>query len=187
MTHSKTHATHLSHPHPSLQSYQTILYDRALHPELFDLRSRREIRHQAYEAEAWLMPAGHLIRFEHGGTCGCELVTDQEVGLPETGVVSAFLCAGERDFEHSFKNSKVRYMTTVTTETLSENLYLSTLDEMREHVRLGDSLHCAWEDGGPCLSVLDLQRFAREIHAQSYHLIAREGLVLRTQSIFEHA
>ena len=31
-----------------------------------------------------------------------------------------------------------------------------------------------------------LARFRREVHAQTYHLIAQGGLVLRSQTIFEH-
>ncbi len=35
----------------SLQSYQVILYHRALHPELFQLRGRKVVRHGDYELE----------------------------------------------------------------------------------------------------------------------------------------
>ncbi len=37
------------------------------------------------------------------------------------------------------------------------------------------------------LSLLDIQRLKKEVHCHSYHLIASQGLVLRTQTIFEHA
>lgn len=172
----------------SLQSYQILLYDRALHPELFALRGRRVVRHNGYELEAWLMHGSHLLRFEHQGQCACELVTDQETGLPGSGLVAALLCAGERDFEHAFPARRVTYMTTVQTETLSENLYRATLKEMVEFAGQNGALTCRWDDdAGQCLSVLDLQRYCREVHAQSYHLMARGGLVVRTQTIFEHA
>lgn len=35
--------------------------------------------------------------------------------------------------------------------------------------------------------MIDTQRYNREIHAQAYHLIAQGGVVIRTQTIFEHA
>jgi hypothetical protein len=41
------------------------------------------------------------------------------------------------------------------------------------------------EEGGRCASILDLQRYRNEVHAQAYHLIALGGIVLRSQSIFE--
>ncbi|MEO0631231.1 MAG: hypothetical protein AAFY46_10980, partial [Planctomycetota bacterium] len=82
------------------QSYQALLYDRALHPELFDLRSRRVHTSASAELETWLMPGGHVLRFERGPVCGTELLIDRESGLPESGVVSALLCAGEHEVDH---------------------------------------------------------------------------------------
>lgn len=172
----------------SLQAYQVVLYNRALHPELFTLKGRKVVRHGSYEFEVWAMPGAHLLRFEKAALCACELVTGDDGKLPQAGIVSAFLCAGERDFEHRFDKDKVVYMTTVQTETLSENLYVSTFDEMMEYARTTDSLTHRWtDDVGECLTLIDTQRYNREIHAQAYHLIAQGGIVIRTQTIFEHA
>lgn len=172
----------------SLQSYQSLLYGRALHPELFALKDRKVVKAPTFEFEAWLMNGGHLLRFEHKTMCASELVTDQEGSLPDTGVVAAFLCAGERDFEHTFARDGVTYLTTIQTETLSENLYATTYDEMLDYSREINGMCAEWEDGaGKCLSLLDIQRYTKEMHAQSFHLQAQGGVVVRTQTIFEHA
>jgi hypothetical protein len=171
----------------SLQSYQTILYSRPLHPELFTIHDHREIRFGPYHFEAWIMEGRHLCRYEISGACACEIVTESNTGLPDTGVVESILCAGEREFEHRFARSDLNYMTSVQTEQLSSNLYLSTYEELDEFARSEDSLIYRWDDEmGACMSILDIQRFAKEVHVQSFHLVAREGLVLRTQSLFEH-
>lgn len=214
----------------ALQSYQVLLYDRALHPELFPLKGRRVARPGgagAWELEAWVMQGQHLVRFERGAICASELVTDQDSGLPTSGAVAAFLCAGERDFEHAFKPSRsangrhgavrgngpanglgniqsvirgsgrsepaacpkdgVLYMTTVQTESLSENLYIATCEEMTGHCRENGSLLHVWdEESGRGMSIVDIQKFASEVHVQAYHLLPAGGIVIRTQSIFEH-
>ena len=36
----------------SLQAYRMILYRRALHPELFRVKARRTLDHEAYKFEA---------------------------------------------------------------------------------------------------------------------------------------
>ncbi len=183
MAHTKTAQSAASF----LQSYQTILYSRPLHPELFTIHDHREIRFGPYQFEAWIMEGRHLCRFEISGACACELVTNDTKGLPDTGVVESILCAGEREFEHRFARSDLSYMTSVQTEQLSSNLYLSTFEELDEFARAEEALVHRWDDEiGPCMSILDIQRFAKEIHVQSYHLVACEGLVLRTQSLFEH-
>lgn len=171
----------------SLQTYQVILYDRALHPEFFDLKARRVENLNSSEFEAWLMGGAHVLRFEMGSLCACELVTDQQRGLPTSGVVEAFLCAGERDYDHSFKTAPVNYITTVQTETLAENLYLATFEELLAFGEECEALMHRWDDEvGPCLSMLDMQKLHREMHVQAYHLLANQGIVLRTQTIFEH-
>lgn len=172
----------------SVQSHQIFLYNRAIHPELFPLKGRKVIRHGNYEFEVWATDGGHLLRFEHTTLCACELLASQDAKVPEQGIVAGFLAAGERDFEHKFTKDKVVYMNTIQTETLSENLFLSTYNEMMDYAKTTDALVHKWvDDAGKCLTVIDTQRFNREIHAQCYHLVAQGGLVIRTQTIFEHA
>lgn len=170
------------------QTHHLILYHRALHPELFTLKARRTITHGAYELESWLMQGSHVLRFQHKNFIACELVTDRDGGLPTSGAVVTFPCVGERDYEHPFPDQRVKYLTTMQTETLSENLYGATYQEMLDLGEETDALLHAWTgpDGSRNLSMLDLQRYSREVHAQSYHLIGTTGLVLRTQTIFEH-
>lgn len=170
-----------------LQSYRLVIYKRALHPELFKVRNRLTISHGMYEFEGWVMPGGHVLRFQHNDECVSELVTAQDSGLPERGVVGAYPCAGEHDYEQSFGDS-LKYVATVQTETLSDNLYTATYNELIAFAREVDAATHTWidPDAGKCASILDVQRFKREIHAQAYHLCAAGGLVLRSQTIFEH-
>lgn len=172
----------------SLQAYRLIVYRRALHPELFDVRGRQAISHDGYDFESWLMPGGHLMRFQHEGVCCTELITCQEDGIPDRGLVAAMPCAGERDHEETV-GEKIKYLSTVQTELLPESLYRATYDELVAFGRENEALVHEWhdEDGGRCASILDLQRFRREVHAQAYHLTSSGGLVLRSQSIFEEA
>lgn len=184
----------------SLQSYQLILYKRALHPELFQLKDRRAVRNGQCDFEAWLMPGGHALRIQHKGFCASELVTDREDGLPTAGAVATFPCAGEKDYEHEFSDGRMTYLATVQTETLTENLYASTYKEMVGYAEDTGAMVHKWSipggtaggavhggsASGRCLSVLEIQRYPREIHVQSFHLVAEGGVVLRTQTIFEH-
>jgi hypothetical protein len=158
-----------------------------LHPELFDLQTRRTDRHGEYEIESWLTAGGHVVRFAIPGQQMTETVIDSGDHLPETGLVHALPCLGEKDFEME-QDGRLKYYTTIQTESLTENLYQATLREMEEFANETGSLAHRWDgDQGPNLSVLDAQKYKREYHVQSYHLIAANGTVLRTQSIFEIA
>lgn len=178
----------ISNKSQSTQIFRLMLYQRALHPELFRIQGRRNIEQAAYELEAWIMPGGHAIRFQAGGQCVTEVVTDQDLQLPERGLLHTLPCIGEKEHDQTIEDA-VRFVAAVQTENLSDNLYGATLAEMRDFAAETGAMTHEWtdEDGGANLSVLDIQRYKGEIHAQSYHLLATGGFVLRTQSIFELA
>lgn len=164
-----------------------FLYRRPLHPELFPLKGRKSLAHGAYELEGWIMPGAHLLRFRVGAATACELIIDHEDGLPVDGAVTGFACTNEHEFTHKFAAERIGYTTSVQVETLGENLYKTTYEEMLDYVRQTQSLSHKWQDseGRKYLSLIDLQRLNKEVHCQGYHLMASTGLVLRTQTIFE--
>ena len=174
---------------PSTQVYKMMLYQRALHPELLNIQDRRTITQPDYELEAWLMPGGHAIRFEHAGRCAVELVSDQDLQLPERGLIHSLPCIGEKEYDHAVEE-KIHFVAAVQTENLSDNLYTATFNEMLDFAHEAEAMMHQWqgpEDTLPNLSIVDLQRFRKEIHAQTYHLLGSAGFILRTQSIFEIA
>ncbi len=167
-----------------------MVYRRALHPELLDLRGRRLHRHAGYEVECWVAPAGHVVRFQYDGDVITETVVEDGDHLPELGLVHALPCIGEKEYELEADEehpTKLGYVTTLQTEVLTDNLYSATLLEMQDFARERNALCHEWNDEGGArnLSLLDVQKFRREFHLQGYHMMGGISMVLRTQSIFE--
>lgn len=175
-----------SHKSPSIQMFRMMLYSRPLHPELFALETRRIDRHGEYEVETWITPGGHVVRFSLPEQVLTETVLEHGDHLPETGLVHVLPCFGEKDFETD-PTQRLKYYTTIQTEQLSDNLYQATLREMQDFARETGSLVHGWKDGDgvECLSMVDGQKYRKEYHFQTYHLLGVTGTVLRTQSIFE--
>jgi hypothetical protein len=165
-----------------------MLYRRPLHPELFSLEGRRVDHHGEYEVENWIAARGHVVRFQLGEQVLTEAVIENGDHLPETGLVYALPCIGEKEYDMD-QEGRLRYVTTLQTESLTDNLFMATYREMQEFARETGSLshQREGEDGSLYLSLLDTQKYKRELHVQSYHLMGNTGLVLRTQSIFEVA
>ncbi|MCL4195978.1 MAG: hypothetical protein KJZ69_00680 [Phycisphaerales bacterium] len=171
----------------SLQAYRLMLFSRTLHPEFFDIRKQRSSRSGQYDLETWLSRGAHIITFRKDEECVIEVLTPRPGAMPGRGRIHEFPCAGERDFESRF-GSRLNYITSVQTEIVSENLYLATLKEMHEHAIENGSLMHRWREEDcrlDSLSVLDVQCYPCEAHAQSWHLDAGCGLVLRSQAVFE--
>ena len=176
----------ISHKFSHTQMFRLMVYKRALHPELFELQGRRSCQQSTYEVEAWVVAAGHALRFQVDEVCLTEAVLESSDHLPETGLIHALPCLGEKEYELPV-DSNIGYVTTVQTEALTDNLYNATYREMRNVGLESDALFHAWTDpeGTPCLSLIDTQKYKREFHVQTYHLLGNSGVVLRTQSIFE--
>ncbi len=180
----------ISHKSSNTQVFHLMVYRRALHPELFELQGRRCFQHGDYEVECWIAPAAHIVRFHYGGQTLNEVVIENSDHLPELGLAYALPCLGEKDFELEVEtDEKIGYVTTVQTELLTDNLFMATYREMLDYATETDALHHTWKpqdgDGAPSLSILDTQKYKKEFHIQSYHLMGTNGFVLRTQSIFE--
>ncbi|MEQ9461786.1 MAG: hypothetical protein RIG82_12620 [Phycisphaeraceae bacterium] len=176
----------VSHKSQSTQSFRLLVYSRSLHPELFKLQGRRMDRHGEYEIETWLIPGGHIVRFQIPGQTLTETVIDRGDHLPESGLVHALPCMGEKDYEME-QQGRLAYVTTVQSENLTDNLYNATLKEMQDFAIETGSISHDWVDANavPCLSLVDAQKYRKEYHIQAYHLLGSTGVVLRTQSIFE--
>jgi len=170
-------------------AHQAILYDRPLEARIFKPARKLRLECRLYRCELWVMPGAHAVRFDYDRLRAAELVTDQESGLPEAGVLSAFLCQGERDYEHRFEDWGVGYLTTVQTECVSRTVYDTLLGEARvEATGRRHALVHEWStEAGGRLSAVILEPRARELRIDAFHFVAESGLVLRTGSVFEHA
>lgn len=177
----------VSHKSYNAQLFRLMVYQRPLHPELLDLQGRQLHRHGDYEAECWVAPSGHVVRFQiDPNNAVTEVVIEKGDHLPELGLVHALPCMGEKEFELE-PEGNIGYVTTIQTESLTENLFMATYREMQASALETNALLYEWknDDGAMSLSMLDCQKFKQEFHLQSYHMIGASSMVLRTQSIFE--
>jgi hypothetical protein len=179
-------AMSIGHKSAHTQIFRLMLYRRALHPELFNLQDRRCYKHGDYEVELWIAPAGHVARFTAHRHCLTEAVIENGDHLPETGLIHALPCLGEKDYQLN-ADGPLGYVTTVQTESLTENLYMATYREMQDFAAESKAVFHTWkeQDGSASLSLVDIQKYRKQFHLQAYHLVGTTGLVLRTQSIFE--
>jgi hypothetical protein len=166
-----------------------LLYQRMLHPELFNILSNERIVRRAYDADVWLVEGGHVITFSVGENTLTEAIVlnpDTAV-LTDRGLVQSIPCRGERYHEMTSAGN-VRYMISTQEEQLSQTLYDATRHEIVEYatkreLMMADVL--PKNDGGGSLHVLDIERRSHELLVQSFHLFDENQMVVKTQGIFE--
>lgn len=170
----------------SASQYELAFYDHIVPTARPQERHCREFKKSDYLLEAWLLPGRHVLQFEHRKVRICEILAEDSAFIDSLKPTAKLPCANERDFEHRVDN--VLYMTTAVTENLAENIFLANLEETLANLD-AQSLVRKWEDpiNGSCTSVLEVQCEIDQVHIQSHHFIAYQGLIVQTQSIFELA
>jgi hypothetical protein len=164
------------------------LYRRALHPELFHIYQRQQVRQRLYQAEMWITGLSHLITVHSKKGCVTELTTASGENLPETGLVTSFRFRGERDHDESIDGGLTHILSSQV-ERMSANVFEAFYQEMcRQAKRRGLFMDFEeWAGNGslPPFSYMDYEARDRELHVHTYIAFSEECSLLKLQSIFE--
>jgi hypothetical protein len=166
-----------------------LLYQRTLHPELFNILGSQRVVRRAYEADIWLVEGGHVITFAAGDNTLTEvIVTNPDTNvLTDRGLVQSIPCRGERYHEMT-SGGNVRYMISTQEEQLTQTLYDATRHEIVEYAAKRELMTADVPprgDNAGSLHVLDIERRSHELLVQSFHLFDENQMVVKTQGIIE--
>jgi len=166
-----------------------LLYQRTLHPELFNILRSDRVSRRAYEADIWLVDGGHVITFAAGQNLLSEVIVSNpdKAGLTDRGLVQSIPCRGERYHEME-SGGNIKYMISTQEEQLTETLYEATRQEIisyatKRELMTAEVLPTA--DAAGSLHVLDIECRSHELLVQSFHLFNENQLVMKTQGIIE--
>src|ERR1700730_7636205 len=85
-----------------------LLYQRALHPELFKILATEQVSRRAYDADIWLVEGGHVVSFTAGKNTLTEGIAPNHDPILERNVLQSIPCRGEK--YHEMTVSTIRYM-----------------------------------------------------------------------------
>lgn len=177
----------------STQQKQTVgslkfyLYDRPLHPELFDIHHDRTIVKGLYEASIWVTGCTHVISVFHEKNTLTEVMGDAQMELPQRGRLLELPFRGEKDHEYKRSNG-ISYLMNFQAEKMSPAVYSKTHHEL---ARLGAKRGLfvpfpMWRTHGLTpFTFIDYQAKPSEFHVFAFHAFPEDLTVLKTQSIFE--
>jgi Protein of unknown function DUF2617 len=165
------------------------LYQKTLHPELFQILATEKVVRRAYEADIWLIEGGHVISLIAGKNTLTEVIAtrSEPLQMPERGQIMSTPCRGEKYHEDTYFGN-IRYMISTQEEQLSQTLYDATKSEISCYAgkrALMTAELPATSESGASLSVLDIERCSQELRVQSFHLFDENLMVIKTQAIIE--
>jgi hypothetical protein len=164
-----------------------LLYQRTLHPELFNILASEKVSRRAYDADVWLVEGGHVISLTAGKNTLTEVIVTGNDPMTDRGLLQTIPCRGEKYHEMQAAPN-LKYMISTQEEQLSQTLYDATKHEIQTYAARRELMNAevpATQETGASLSVLDIERRSHELLVQSFHLFDENQMVIKTQAIIE--
>ncbi|MBN1392096.1 MAG: DUF2617 family protein [Sedimentisphaerales bacterium] len=163
------------------------LFQRPLHPELFQIYAKRQIRTGKYEADIWVTGCTHVISVYAGDVCLTEVISVPGQMLPRRGLIERFQFHGQRSHKCTLSRG-VSYMTDFQVEKMSPNLYRQSHIDLEGFARNRGVFvkFPGLEVGGlQPFSYIDFEARQNELHIHTFAAYPDQVTMVKTQSLFD--
>lgn len=163
------------------------LFQRPLHPELFQIYASRNLNTEKYEAVIWITGCTHVVSVFAGDICLAEVVSIPGQMLPSRGLIERFQFRGPRTHKCTLSRG-VSYMTDFQVEKMSPGLYRQSHTDLERFAR-NRGLFVKF----PELEIGKLQPFCyvdfearqAELHIHTFTAYPDQVTMIKTQSLFD--
>jgi hypothetical protein len=163
------------------------LYGRVLHPELFEIRSRRVIDRGHYTATLEITTAGHLLTWRREGLTLAEVATSATQPLPQKRRLLSYRIGSERSDCLECRGG-IRYQTCFQLETLEQDIFWTFQQDLASQGTKRGLMHQFDPIGrlaAGALSWIDVETRPRSLLVQAFHTFPDDLAVVKSQSLFE--
>jgi len=164
------------------------LYQRPLHPELFNIFARRHLKTQKYEAFIWVTGCSHVVSvFGKKGLAVSELIATPQQPLPQQGLVERFAFKGRRSHKCCLSRG-LSYMTDFQIEKMSSHLYRQSHLDLEKFARnrgIFVNFSQLPPSGLEPFSYIDFEARHKELHIHAFHAYPDQVTIIKTQSLFD--
>jgi hypothetical protein len=170
-----------------LASMRFFLFERALHPELFDIYDDVVIDKSDWQARLWVTGCTHVLSFSHGEQTVSEVIASEEVPLPQRGLSLELPFRGEKSHQRLCFEG-ISYMMNFQLEQMSPKVYQQTHRELaRQGARRGIFVPFPFwrENALTPFTYVTTDTTPDELHVMTFHAFPEATTILKTQSLFE--
>jgi hypothetical protein len=170
-----------------LESLRFYLFERALHPELFEIVRDVHLDRDGYEAQVWITGCTHVVGFYRGEKALTEVVAAKDVPLPTRGQCLSLPFRGEKAHERKSIGG-IHYMMNFQAETMSPRVYHETHHDLaRKGNRRGLFVPFPkWMHNQLTpFTYITYDARPNELHVMAFHAFPEALTLVKTQSIFE--
>jgi len=163
------------------------LFQRPLHPELFQIYAERKLRTEKYEAVIWVTGCTHVVSVFAGDVCLTEVISAPGQMLPHRGLIERFQFRGPRSHKCTLSRG-VGYMTDFQVERMSANLYQQSHTDLERFARNRGVFvkFPKLEVGGlQPFCYVDFEARRSELHIHTFAAYPDQVTMIKTQSLFD--
>ena len=163
------------------------LFQRPLHPELFQLYAQRQLITEKYEALIWITGCTHVASIFAGDVCLSEVVSAPGQMLPQRGLIERFQFRGPRSHKCTLSRG-VSYMTDFQVEKMSPNLYRKShvdLEKLAKNRGLFVKFPELEIGGLQPFCYVDFEARRSELHIHTFAAFPDQVTIIKTQSLFD--
>ncbi len=164
------------------------LYDRPLHPELFEVLAVRCVAKRDYVLTVRITRTGHAISWDSPMGHLTEVAAAAGATLPTHRALFRHKMRGERNESLNWRPG-LKYQTSYQVESLNDEVYEHIHDEiLRDGLKRG-LLHNFRPHNRLAMSPLGFvttEAWAGNLVVSSFHTFPEERTVVKTQSLIEH-
>ena len=177
----------LSSLRPDVSEIQYYLFERSVHPELFNRHQGMTVRFKDYEACLHICDAGHTLTFRHGDQLITEVLTPVHTPLPQEKRVIQHHVKGCRDHEFEFPFG-VTYQNCCQVERVDSEVYHQIHEELlvdSRKVKMVCEFPSAHRFSLSPLSLIHTEAIENSFLVHTYHTYPENNSIVKTQSLFE--
>ncbi|MFO0824862.1 MAG: DUF2617 family protein [Gemmataceae bacterium] len=163
------------------------LYDRPLHPELFDVLICRSVKRDGHTLSVRLTRTGHVLGWSDGRVHLEEVTATSDMELPETGRRLMHPFDAGRNGRCEFPGG-VRYQVSSQLEALQPEQFVHVHEELAlDGARKGLVFHCKTANrlGLSPLGVVIATAVPSGLSVTAFHTFPDEFALIKTQSLIE--
>ena len=163
------------------------LYQRPIHPELFNIYDKRHLKTEQYETTIWATGCSHVVSVFASDLCLTELISAPGQMLPKRGLVERFRFRGQKSHKCTLSRG-LSYMTDFQVEKMSPNLYRKSHVDLERFAR-NRGIFVRFPEltvqGLEPFSYIDFEARREELHLHAFHAFPDQVTIIKTQSLFD--
>jgi hypothetical protein len=163
------------------------LFQRPLHPELFQIYAQRQLNTEKYEAIIWVTGCTHVVSVFVGDVCLTEVISAPGQMLPHRGLIERFQFRGPRNHKCTLSKG-VSYMTDFQIEKMNPTLYRQSHTDLERFGRnRGLFVNFPEMEVGSLdpFCYVDFEARRTELHIHTFAAYPEQVTMIKTQSLFD--